>query len=400
MAGVGEYVRALGRASQSRDGETLGRLMSLREAAPTGSAAEIGRQCGSLSGPMKQVGAGHLLAGLKLRSGDAVQAFANQLDVIKGMRQLLGSKEKGRWLLKPLAVVVRDLRELAYRADDSAGQNESTEAAMAEVREAFTACVSDRNQDVSDTLKRGALMLISSLLSISFRLNNFAIVQSYVTMIEGDRMKSLFRDQVNGFSLADRVTYKYYLGRNALFQAKYDQANDALSYAFEHCHRASQHNKRLILVYLTPVKLRLGQLPTDALLEKYNLPQFVGIAQAVRTGDLRLLQEELTTHQSFFISWGIFMTVEKLRFLAYRNLFKRVINIIVTPDAKPIVPLVDIQVALNSLQERQIDLDEVECITANLIHKKYIKGYISHAQRMLVVSKKDAFPTLKNVPAF
>lgn len=55
---------------------------------------------------------------------------------------------------------------------------------MAEVREAFTACVSDRNQDVSDTLKRGALMLMSSLLSISFRLNNFAIVQSYVTMIE------------------------------------------------------------------------------------------------------------------------------------------------------------------------------------------------------------------------
>lgn len=99
-------------------------------------------------------------------------------------------------------------------------------------------------------------------------------------------MKSLFRDQVNGFSLADRVTYKYYLGlsprrtlsrvptcaarsdtdspptgRNALFQAKYDQANDALSYAFEHCHRASQHNKRLILVYLTPVKVHSLHVP-------------------------------------------------------------------------------------------------------------------------------------------
>ena len=45
-------------------------------------------------------------------------------------------------------------------------------------------------------------------------------------------------------------------------------------------------------------------------------------------------------------------------------------------------------------------MDEAECIVANLIHKKYIKGYISHAQRKLVVSKKDAFPLLKNVPAF
>lgn len=51
-------------------------------------------------------------------------------------------------------------------------------------------------------------------------------------------------------------------------------------------------------------------------------------------------------------------------------------------------------------QERQVDVDEIECIVANLIHKKYIKGYISHSQRMLVLSKKDAFPLLKNVAAF
>jgi hypothetical protein len=55
---------------------------------------------------------------------------------------------------------------------------------MAEVREAFTNCLSDRNQDVTNTLKRGGLMLMSNLLSISFRLNNFAIVQSYIKMIE------------------------------------------------------------------------------------------------------------------------------------------------------------------------------------------------------------------------
>ena len=54
------------------------------------------------------------------------------------------------------------------------------------------------------------------------------------------------------------------------------------------------------------------------------MPQFVGITHAVRTGDLRLLGEELQKHQRFFVRWGIYMTLEKLRFICYRNLFKRV----------------------------------------------------------------------------
>lgn len=34
-------------------------------------------------------------------------------------------------------------------------------------------------------------------------------------------------------------------------------AEEYLSFAFEHCHRASQKNKRMILIYLLPVKMLL-----------------------------------------------------------------------------------------------------------------------------------------------
>ena len=40
-----------------------------------------------------------------------------------------------------------------------------------------------------------------------------------------------------------------------------------------------------------------------------------------------------------------------------------------------------------------IDLDEVECILANLIFRGYVRGYLSHAKRVLVLSKRDPFPT-------
>jgi hypothetical protein len=40
-----------------------------------------------------------------------------------------------------------------------------------------------------------------------------------------------------------------------------------------------------------------------------------------------------------------------------------------------------------------IDTDELECILANLIYSGYIRGYISHQHKLLVVSPSNAFPT-------
>lgn len=39
-----------------------------------------------------------------------------------------------------------------------------------------------------------------------------------------------------------------------------------------------------------------------------------------------------------------------------------------------------------------MDLDEVECVLANLIFRGYVRGYLSHAKRVLVLSKRDPFP--------
>ena len=59
------------------------------------------------------------------------------------------------------------------------------------------------------------------------------------------------------------------------------------------------------------------------------------------------------------------------------------------------IPLGHFLTALKFVGQHSIDADEVECILANLIHQRYIKGYIAHQQRMLVVSAKEAFPALQ-----
>jgi hypothetical protein len=45
-----------------------------------------------------------------------------------------------------------------------------------------------------------------------------------------------------------------------------------------------------------------------------------------------------------------------------------------------------------------MELDEIECVIANLIYKGYIKGYLSHQMRVLVVSATKAFPAISSVP--
>jgi hypothetical protein len=87
---------------------------------------------------------------------------------------------------------------------------------------------------------------------------------------------------------------------------------------------------------------------------------------------------------------GTYLLLEKCKMICYRNLFKRVYMII----GKEQINLEYIAKSFKWLG-MPIDLDEVECILANLIYKQYIRGYLSHAKRVLVLSKKDPFPASK-----
>jgi hypothetical protein len=51
------------------------------------------------------------------------------------------------------------------------------------------------------------------------------------------------------------------------------QANEQLSFAFEHCHRSHVRNQRRILKYLIPVKLTLGSLPSLELVRRHGLTE-------------------------------------------------------------------------------------------------------------------------------
>ncbi|THD22734.1 Transcription associated recombination protein [Fasciola hepatica] len=257
------------------------------------------------------------------------------------------------------------------------------ETAAQSILKLFQICASDSRTQIEDSKKLGMMGLANQLFKIYFQINKLNLCKSMIRAIDNLGMN-------DRFSLAQRVTYCYYVGRKAMFDGDFVAADKSLSFAFERCLGSASHNKRLILIYLIPVKMLLGIFPISSLLSKYNLNEFLGISEAVKSGDLRRMDSELNQHESFFLSCGVYLILEKLKLITYRNLFKRVCSIMKTH----LLPIDVFTAALRLMGMDDIDQDETECILANLIYEGKIKGYLAHQQQKLVVSKLQAFPPL------
>merc|ERR1711942_538308 len=191
----------------------------------------------------------------------------------------------------------------------------------------FRVCASDSRAAVADSKKWGMLNLVNQLFKIYFKVNKLHLCRPLIRAIDQSNLKE-------HFARAQLVTYKFYVGKKHMFDSEYRLAEESLSFAFLRCHKASKRNKKLILIYLIPVKLLLGQMPKGSLLKKVYL----------------------------------ILKVSQLPISAFVT-------------------------ALRSVQpEDDIDSEECECLLANLIYEGKIKGYISHQHQKLVVSKQNPFP--------
>lgn len=112
----------------------------------------------------------------------------------------------------------------------------------------------------------------------------------------------------------------------------------------------------------------------------------------------RRLEEALVCHQAHFIKAGTYIIVERLKLCAYRTLFKKVHLLAKedNPGKEHQIKVATMLAALTSLGV-ETDLDEVECVLANLVFRKAVRGYISHSQRVVVLSKQKAFPSLSEI---
>lgn len=132
----------------------------------------------------------------------------------------------------------------------------------------------------------------------------------------------------------------------------------------------------------------LGIMPAPIIGSVYGLKELLDLGNAVKRGDLRNLELILSKNQRSLIRVGVYLVLEQTKIIAYRCLAKRIYSI--TESTR--LNLAAFETAMQWMGA-DADLDEIECILANLIFQGKIKGYLSHQKRYLIVSKGEPFPS-------
>lgn len=393
---INQYLQQVLEAIETREGVFCGELLSFKHphvANPRLQLSSPEDKCQQvLEPPYDEMVAAHLRCTYAVANHDFVEAYKCQTLVVQSFLKAFQAHKEENWALPVMFAVTLDLRIFANNAEQQLQKKgkgkvgDMLEKAAEQLMSCFRVCASDNRAGIDDSKKWGMLFLINQLFKIYFKINKLHLCKPLIRAIDSSNLK-------DDYSMAQRVTFKYYVGRKAMFDSNFKIAEEYLSFSFQHSHRSSQRNKRLILIYLLPVKMLLGHMPTNQLLRKYDLMQFADVTKAVSEGNLLLLNEALAKHETFFIRCGIFLILEKLKIITYRNLFKKVYLLLKTHQ----LPLDAFLVALKMMQVDDVDIDEVQCILANLIYMGHIKGYISHQHQKLVVSKQNPFPPVSSV---
>ncbi|OBZ84820.1 hypothetical protein A0J61_07135 [Choanephora cucurbitarum] len=158
------------------------------------------------------------------------------------------------------------LVQLAFEVDQTGlkGKARKANTAARLLSKVFNIMLADRSS-MESSKRQGIFHITNLAFKVYFRLNSIRMCQTFINNIRSGEI------DISLFPISQQVTYKYYIGRYALYHGRLKQAQDCLLFAFQKCQAHHWHNKRMILHYLIPTRIILGHLPSMQLLEEYDL---------------------------------------------------------------------------------------------------------------------------------
>lgn len=315
-------------------------------------------------------------------AGKYMRIFAIRADQSKGSHSVLGNK----------------LQSNDFSAETE--EHEKLEDAARILNKIFQVCLADR-APLEESRKWGIYYIINLLFKTYFKLNSITLSKNVIRALQAYRgdMPTL-----DAFPMAHRVTFKYYVGLISFLEEAYEEAEKHLTEAWHMCHKTSTRNKELILTYLIPCHLLTTHtLPTLKLLQPYPRLQklFLPLSRCIKSGDLSGFDNALVSGEDEFTKRRIYLTLERGRDIALRNLLRKVymaggFEEAKDPSMPPVrrtrIPVGEFCAAISLGSKESLENDEVECLIANMIYKNLMKGYISRERGIVVLSRTGAFP--------
>ncbi|QPG75525.1 hypothetical protein FOA43_002880 [Brettanomyces nanus] len=309
------------------------------------------------------------------------------------------------WICLPMMTVTSELRKLVFIYVQSSEYKAAKEHKLKQsqfdvyldeklanlLQKPFKVCLSDKCED-----KKFAVYFFANEL--------FKTYMKFGKYDAANNMCKVFQHSPNlpdlsTVSKSQVITYRYFM---ALVECmnfdRLQSATQLLNQALDACKTGDKyhHNQKAsILVLLLPLNFLAHRwLPSSMLWKQY--PElslaFKSIFDSIKEGNLKVFDEEVTRMQKMMLERHVYSLFIRIRPFIELRLFTKVHHFY--KGEKPhIIPLSQFSSALKYSSSRDYTIEEVESRLASLIYAGQIKGYISHSNEVIVLSKSDAFPS-------
>lgn len=364
-------------------------------------------------------------------ANDINRSFHDYLDLMVHLNRV--AETQTNWICPTLIncsnelISVYQVRSKLY--PDAEGESDefdkpttnSLELVANAINRSFKICLTDKNTDMARSKKSSIHFFLATLIKIYFKLDRLELAKSMEKALMGTGLAipTIVHSPVE--YRKHIVTYLYYSALLSLDEGDFAFAETKLLTAMEFlaCYKLPKKvtaQAEKILFLLVPLKLHNSRsvLP-NSVWEQFPNLKYVYKEQlfdAIFTGNIRKFDECIDKFQALFLKRHIFILVLNLKSLCYLRLVKRTSTICreLTTKTPHILAFSGLELAFEFSKankyesshyivpesvtkgEYSTSSEDLECILANLIAKRLIKGYLSHANRCIVLLKTDAFP--------
>ncbi|KAH3673459.1 hypothetical protein WICPIJ_009770 [Wickerhamomyces pijperi] len=351
----------------------------------------------------------------KMRTGDQKALFQCYYSLLQTWNKYAEGMEN--WVMQPLAAVADQLVKCAERADeikssqaskrslnfDSSNTNNNNgieeENCLTKTGRILDVskrlCLTDRNEDGSVSKKVYIYYFAGLQLKIYSKLQNTALAKNLEKVLAS---KSKELPSIREIPKAHAVRYLYFSAVVKVGEGDYSTAYEKFQLAYQLSHQSlGKKLKEKILIYLIPLTFIMKRkIPKAQALEKYErvVTIYSGLIASLRTGNLAQFDRFFSSFENFFLKKNLYIAIESLRVSVLVRLIK---STYIINGSSPHLNLNLVTKAIElstygSSSGNITSLELTECYIANLIYEGHIRGFISHGNEILVLSKVEPFP--------
>ena len=167
--------------------------------------------------------------------------------------------------------------------------------------------------------KEKVLVVCGYMIGVLYHLQAYRDVISIV--------QSYFPQKVNYSEftkIEDAGVLGYYYGLTKIKIGDYTDAANALDKAYIVC---KEEKRNELLMYLVPLKLRIGQYPSKLMMNKYGTPFLRELCDYVSRGDVAKYEQLILKNGLELFRIGMYEVIQSLRLIVYRNLLEKIVMI-------------------------------------------------------------------------